>query len=82
MLLLESTLSSLLDVSMASAFCGSIRDKARGKDSEQSTGESSLAMVPNVLYGAALLLFLSHLAKLSYMESIDTFLESIFRPFD
>jgi uncharacterized protein YegL len=74
--LLESTLSSLLDVAMASAFCGSIRDKARGKDSEQ-TGKSKLAHLPNVLFGIAILLCLSHIADLPYLQWIDRFLESL-----
>lgn len=79
MVLMESTLSSLLDVSMASAFCGSIRDKTRGKDSADSIGESRFASVPIYLFGIAFFLILSHMANLPYLKYVDSFLEPLFR---
>ena len=76
--LLESTMSSLLDVAMASAFCGSIRDKARGKDSADSIGESRFASVHIYLFGIAFFLILSHMANLPYLELVDSFLQRVF----
>jgi hypothetical protein len=86
MVLLETTMSSLLDVAMASAFCGSIRDKARAKvsadgitDSANSIGQSKFASAPIYLFGIALFLILSHMANLPYLTYVDDFLERLFR---
>ncbi len=70
-------MSSLLDVAMASAFCGSIRDKARGKDSADSIGESRFASVPMYLFGIAFCLILSHMANLPFLKDVDSFLARI-----
>ncbi len=80
-LLLQSTMSALYDIAMASVFCGTIRDKAMGKDSTESIGRSKFALVPDALFATAVFLVLSHMANLSYMTTVDDYFRHASSPF-